>query len=216
MPKRRLALPLTAALFVLAGCDLATIPSPSAEPPAAPQSAAPQSATLQTDRPTVSEIVRTDPRTSRASDLLDASALPLLTLIEKENGRRPHTLFVPVNEAFDAVPKAVTQRLAGEGDDAAAFTEMVVAMHWVEGADLRLDAMPTGSAIPTGRTHLTYRLVEGIGHVDYAAVLESIPAANGHVYLIDTVLVPPCQVDIGQDSPPTHAPCETWLQPPTG
>lgn len=211
MPKRTLALPVTAALFVLAGCDLATISSPSAEPQAAPRSS-----TLQSDRPTVSEIVRTDPRMSRANDLLDASALPLLTLIQEEQGRRPHTLFVPVDEAFDALPEAVTERLAGQGDDAARFTEMVIAMHWVEDADLRLDEMPTGSAVPTGRTHLTYTVVEGVGHLDYATVLESIPAANGHVYLIDTVLIPPCQVDIGQDSPPTHAPCETWLQPPAG
>jgi hypothetical protein len=173
-------------------------------------------ATLRPDLGAVWDVVRDDPRMARAAALLDDPAYPLLTILEDHHDNRFHTLFAPSNEAFDALPDAIAARLAGEGEDPDRFIKDVITMHWAENAELDPSQLASGTAIHAARTHLTYTFADGVRYVDYAAVIDVLPAANGYVYLIDTVLIPPCIVDVGQADPPPHEPCPAWLEPPTG
>ena len=116
--------------------------------------------------------------------------------------------------AFDALPAAVARRLAGEGGDPGSFVRAVVGMHWAEDIDVHLDELVSGTDIQMAKSRVTYTLVGGVGHLDYAVVVDALPGSNGYVYLIDTVLIPPCEVDVGQDPAPTHAPCAKWLEEP--
>lgn len=210
MRRRRLGFLVAGALIGLTACSQPT-------PSATPMFEVPRPSGAATFRPELSmiwEIVRSDPRMTRAAALLDDPAYPLLTLLESHDDYRFHTLFVPTNEAFDALPDALARRLAGEGQDPNRFIHNVIAMHWIENADVHLDDLASGTALHAARTHLTYTVADGVAHVDYAKVVDTVPGANGYVYLIDTVLIPPCVVDVGQADPPTHEPCPTWLEPP--
>jgi uncharacterized surface protein with fasciclin (FAS1) repeats len=191
-------------LFVLAGCGQSTSPSLVGGDTKG------STATWRPDLPTVSQVVRTDPRTTKAAALLDNKAYPILSYLDREHTRF-HLILAPTNEAFDALPAAIVARLAVDPDPDD-FIGAVIRMHFAEDTDVRLEELAGGTDIRASRTRLTYTSVDGVGHVDYATVVDSITAANGHVYLIDTVLIPPCTVDVGQNASPTHAPCETWYE----
>jgi hypothetical protein len=212
MRQRRLGPVAVAAFIALAGCGQA---APSATPRQADQLTG-GAATFRPGLEPIWEVVRADPRMARAAALLDDPAYPLLTILEDHHDNRFHTLFAPSNEAFDALPDAIAARLAGEGEDPDRFIKDVITMHWAEDADLDPSRLASGTAIHAARTHLTYTVVDGDAFVDYASVVDVLPAANGYVYLIDTVLIPPCIVDVGQAEPPAHEPCPGWLEPPTG
>ncbi len=168
---------------------------------------------LRPDLPTVMDIVRSDPRMSRATAMLDNVGYPLLSILAGFDYPRFHTLFAPTDEAIEALPDAVLRRLAGEGSDAASFVRRLVTMHWVEDTDLDLSTVADGTEIHTAQSHVTFTVADGIRYLDYAVVLDSLRASNGYVYLIDAVLIPPCESDVGQIPAPTHAPCQKWLEP---
>jgi uncharacterized surface protein with fasciclin (FAS1) repeats len=223
MPRRRPELLLIAAVVSLSACGQAapsTSSAPSAGEPRASRSAEATSfpdraapTPLRPGLPTIQEIVRTDPRMARGKELLNSSPEPILSIIEAEPGRA-FTFLVPSNEAFDALADAIVRRLAGEGENPDSFIRSVIGMHWAEDIDVHLDEMASGTDIQMAKSRVTYTMVDGVGHLDYALVLDAVPGSNGYVYLIDTVLIPPCEIDVGQKPSPTHAPCATWLQEP--
>lgn len=224
MPRHGPELLLIAALISLSACGQAiesTSPGPSVEQPPAQSSATeppnlpsiPPATGLRPGLQTVQQIIRTDPRMARAAALFNDSAYPILSIIEGHPGRY-FTFFAPSNEAFDALPDAVARRLAGEGSDPDAFIRYLITMHVAENIDVHLDEMASGTDIQMQRSRVTYTVVDDEGRLDYAVVLDALPGSNGYVYLIDTVLIPPCEVDIGQDPAPTHAPCDKWLEEP--
>lgn len=221
MPRRRPELLLIAALISLSACGQATQSAPPTGAPRASEPATeapyvpsiPQPTGLRPGLQTIQEIVRTDPRMTRGAVLLNSAPEPILSIIEAERGRA-FTFFVPSDEAFDALPDAVARRLAGDGDDPDGFIRSVIGMHWTEDKDVHLNELASGTDIQMAKSRVTYTVVDGVGHLDYAVVLDALPGSNGYVYLIDTVLIPPCEVDIGQDPAPTHAPCDKWLEEP--
>jgi hypothetical protein len=223
MPRRRSELLLTAALIGLTACGAASPGTPSGlastetlaspSPTERPWIATIPETTMRPGLPTITEIVSTDPRMARAAVLLNSQPLVILRAIAAHTDRF-FTVFAPSNQAIDALPDAVVRRLAGEGEYADVFTRQLVSMHWAGGADWDLSSVASGTSLAMSQSRVRYTTKDGVGYVDYAAILDVVPAANGYVYLIDTVLLPPCESDVGQEPAPTHAPCDTWLEPP--
>lgn len=130
------------------------------------------------------EIVQANPNFSTLATALDEADLER-TL----SGEGPFTVFAPTNAAFDALPPGTLNALLA---NKTALTE-VLTYHVVPGSYLStriasMTSLPTvqGSALP-----VTVQAQGGI-RVDGANVVTAdIPASNGVVHIIDTVMIPP-------------------------
>jgi uncharacterized surface protein with fasciclin (FAS1) repeats len=103
------------------------------------------------------------------------------------NLKEPYTLFAPTNEAFDKLPVA-TKTLFNSDPNAIVD---VLTYHLVDGA-LTLDELSTPTHVATLQgSAITITVVDGIVRLnDTALVTTRIPATNGVIYTIDTVLSP--------------------------
>jgi uncharacterized surface protein with fasciclin (FAS1) repeats len=130
------------------------------------------------------QLVQANPHFSTPATALDEADLER-TL----SGEGPFTVFAPTNAAFDALPPGTLNALLA---NKTALTE-VLTYHVVPGSYLStriasMTSIPTvqGSALP-----VTVQAQGGI-RVDGANVVTAdIPASNGVVHIIDTVMVPP-------------------------
>ena len=119
------------------------------------------------------------------------SALTAAGLTETLQGSGPFTVFAPTNEAFAKLSEADLNALLA---DRAALTR-VLTYHVVPGSfttaditeDMKSFATLEGSPLPITQ--------QGVG--DAAVTAVNIPASNGVVFAIDTVLTPPAAAATG-------------------
>lgn len=101
-------------------------------------------------------------------------------------GPGPFTVFAPTDEAFAKVPKAKLDALL---KDKAALAK-VLTYHVVPGKVMAADVKP-GMVKSVEGAPLTFSMKNGKVHVDKATVIQAdVPADNGVIHAIDTVLMP--------------------------
>ena len=129
---------------------------------------------------TVLEVAAETPEFSTLINVLDAAGLT-----QTLQGGGPFTVFAPTNEAFAALPAGELDTLLA---DRSALARLL-SYHVVPGSFTTADI----TAEMTGFTTLTGDELpitqEGVGNAAVTAV--NIPASNGVVFAIDTVLTPP-------------------------
>ena len=133
---------------------------------------------------------------SQAKDIVDtavaagnfktlATALQAAGLIDTLKGKGPFTVFAPTDEAFAKVPKADLDALFKDKTKLTA----VLTYHVVAGKVLAKDIKP-GKAKTVQGSELTLATTGGVT-VDAAKVTTAdVPADNGVIHVIDTVLIP--------------------------
>lgn len=129
---------------------------------------------------TVLEVAAETPEFSTLINVLDAAGLT-----QTLQGDGPFTVFAPTNEAFARLPAGELDALLADRSALA----RVLSYHVVPGSYTTADitAEMTGFATLTGdELPITQ---EGVG--DAAVTAVNIPASNGVVFAIDTVLTPP-------------------------
>ena len=129
---------------------------------------------------TVLEVAAETPEFSTLINVLDAAGLT-----QTLQGDGPFTIFAPTNEAFARLPEGELSALL---EDRSALAQRL-SYHVVPGSFTTADI----TAEMTGFTTLTGEELpitqEGVG--DAAVTAVNIPASNGVVFAIDTVLTPP-------------------------
>lgn len=129
---------------------------------------------------TVLDVAAETPEFSTLVNVLDAAGLT-----ETLRGDGPFTIFAPTNEAFARLPEGELDALLADRSVLA----RILSYHVVPGSFTTADI----SADMTGFTTLTGDELpitqEGVG--DAAVTAVNIPASNGVVFAIDTVLTPP-------------------------
>jgi len=110
------------------------------------------------------------------------------------SGQGPYTVFAPTDEAFAALPAGTLEELlepANRGQLSAILAYHVVAAE-VMSSDLTSGDVATvnGADVTLKVTDGKVTIVDGQGDVA-RVVMADIPASNGVVHVIDTVLLPP-------------------------
>lgn len=115
-----------------------------------------------------------------------ATALQAAGLVETLKGPGPFTVFAPTDEAFAKIPKADLEALLA---DKAKLTA-VLTYHVVPGKVLAADVVKLKQAKTVQGGSLTIDTSKGVT-VDGATVVKTdIPASNGVIHVIDTVVLP--------------------------
>jgi uncharacterized surface protein with fasciclin (FAS1) repeats len=134
---------------------------------------------------------------AQAADIVDTAkssgsfntlvtAVQAAGLVETLKGPGPFTVFAPTDEAFAKIPKAKLDALL---KDKAALTK-VLTYHVVPGKVMASEVMPGAVKTVEGRP-LTISMAGGKVGVDNAHVVKAdVPADNGVIHAIDTVIMP--------------------------
>ena len=117
-----------------------------------------------------------------------AAALQAAGLVQTLKGPGPFTVFAPTDEAFAKIPKADLDALLKDKAKLTAVLTYHVFAGNANAADLA--QLKDLSTVQGGRIKIT--AVKGAPlKVDGATVLKAdVPAANGIIHIIDTVLIP--------------------------
>jgi uncharacterized surface protein with fasciclin (FAS1) repeats len=109
-------------------------------------------------------------------------------LVETLKGDGPFTVFAPTDEAFAKVPKATLAALLQDKDQ----LKQVLLYHVVPGRVMAAQAAQLDSATTAQGQSFTIRSQGGKVMINSATVIQAdIPASNGVIHVIDTVLLPP-------------------------
>jgi uncharacterized surface protein with fasciclin (FAS1) repeats len=111
-------------------------------------------------------------------------------LVETLKGDGPFTVFAPTDEAFAKVPKATLAALLQDKDQ----LKQVLLYHVVPGRVMAAQAAQLDSAKTAQGQSFTIRSQGGKVMINGATVIQAdIPASNGVIHVIDSVLLPPQQ-----------------------
>ena len=115
-----------------------------------------------------------------------ATALTEAGLVDTLKGKGPFTVFAPTDEAFAKIPEADLKALLADKE---ALTR-VLTYHVVPGKVMAADVVKLTSAETVQGQSFTISTEDGV-MVDGAKVVKTdIPASNGVIHVIDTVLMP--------------------------
>jgi uncharacterized surface protein with fasciclin (FAS1) repeats len=115
------------------------------------------------------------------------TALKAAGLVETLKGEGPFTVFAPTDEAFAKIPKADLDALLADKEKLVA----VLTYHVVPGRVMAADVVKLDSAKTVQGQSLKIGHTDGVS-VDGAKVTQTdIPASNGVIHVIDTVILPP-------------------------
>lgn len=108
------------------------------------------------------------------------------------SGSGPLTVFAPTNAAFDKLPAGTLEELM-KPEKAADLKEIL--KYHATTSRLDADKMKDGQviAMANGKKVTIHVAPDGSVTVNDAKVLASVPAENGIVHVIDTVLLPPAK-----------------------
>lgn len=136
------------------------------------------------DPTTVESVVRTHPDAQRFAQLATS-----VSVGADLSGSGPFTVFIPTDEAFASVEADTLTRLLAEE------RVRLVQSHIVEGRAVDITAAQGGSITTLSGDELNYdtRTEDGSVIVSGAFVIQTIPAGNGTVYLVNSVLLPAVQ-----------------------
>ncbi|PZA08747.1 MULTISPECIES: fasciclin domain-containing protein [unclassified Meiothermus] len=139
--------------------------------------------TPDTSKQTIAQIVASNPNFSTLLAAVKAAGL-----VETLSGPGPFTVFAPTNEAFAKIPKADLDKLLA---DKAALTK-VLTYHVVAGRVPSSEVVKLKEAKTVQGQAITIAVSGGSvilnGYSKVTAV--DIPASNGVIHVIDTVLLP--------------------------
>jgi len=116
-------------------------------------------------------------------------ALTAADLVETLKAEGPYTVFAPTDEAFAKLPPGTLEDLLKPENKAK--LQAILTYHVVPGKVMAADAAKLSSAKTVNGKACSIRSEEGKLMVDEAAVIEAdIPASNGVIHVIDTVIMP--------------------------
>ena len=117
-----------------------------------------------------------------------ASALTAAELVATLKGDGPFTVFAPTDEAFARLPAGtVEDLLLPENKDQLVA---ILTYHVVPGRVMAADVVKLDSAVTVQGGSITIKSADGVT-VDGAKVVKTdIPASNGVIHVIDTVILP--------------------------
>ena len=117
------------------------------------------------------------------------TAVKAAGLVETLQGSGPFTVFAPSDAAFAKVPKATLDELLADK----AALRSVLTFHVVPGRVVAGDIVKAGGAMPktVNGQRLDIKVRDGKVYVNGAQVVTAdVPASNGVIHVIDTVLLP--------------------------
>ena len=118
-----------------------------------------------------------------------AAALKAAGLVDTLKGAGPFTVFAPTDEAFAKLPKGTVEELL-KPENKAKLTA-ILTYHVVPGKVMAADVtkMKQGKTVQGGSVKIN--AMNGKVMIDSATVVKAdIPASNGVIHVIDTVLMP--------------------------
>ena len=151
---------------------------------AAPAAASAQSASHERHDKNIVEVA-----TAAGSFSTLLAAVKAAGLVETLQGDGPFTVFAPSDAAFAKVPKATLDGLLADK----AALESVLTFHVVSGRVLAGDIVKADGAMPktVNGQPLDIKVRDGKVYVNGAQVVTAdVPASNGVIHIIDTVLLP--------------------------
>lgn len=99
----------------------------------------------------------------------------------------PFTVFAPTDEAFNKLPPGTVDSLLKDKDKLTA----ILTYHVVPGKIMAVDTLKNHSAKTVQGGNLTIDTCDGVKVNGATVVHADIPARNGVIHVIDTVLMPP-------------------------
>ena len=184
MVTRKVFVTGVASALVLSACAVPAVPSPApTEPAPTPVPTAPP----PTEAP-APDIVDTAVAAGTFTTL--AAALEAAGLVETLKGEGPFTVFAPTDEAFAKLDKALLDDLLKpENKDTLVA---ILTYHVVPGKVTAADVVNLTSAETVQGEEITIKVDGNTVMVNDAKVTQTdIPARNGVIHVIDTVILPP-------------------------
>jgi uncharacterized surface protein with fasciclin (FAS1) repeats len=118
-----------------------------------------------------------------------AKALQAADLVTTLKGAGPFTVFAPTDEAFAKLPAGTVEDLLKPENKAK--LQRILTYHVVPGKVMAADVVKLQSAKAVSGDTLSIAAREGSVTVDKALVVKTdIPASNGVIHVIDTVIIP--------------------------
>ena len=122
------------------------------------------------------------------------AAVKAAGLVETLQGPGPFTVFAPSDAAFAKLPKGTIEALLADKDKLTA----ILTYHVVAGKVTAADIVKMGGASPATVNGAPVRVTvrDGQVYVDGAKVVAAdVPASNGVIHVIDSVILPPAKAD---------------------
>lgn len=154
-------------------------------------------------------LVSVMPSIAQESDIVDiavadgrfttlVAAVTAADLVDTLKGEGPFTVFAPTDDAFAALPEGTVEALL---EDIPALTDVLL-YHVVEGAVLAETVVTLDSATTVQGSDITITVNDdGVFLNDTVqVVITNIEATNGVIHVIDSVLLPPAEDDMMDDS----------------
>ena len=119
------------------------------------------------------------------------AALKATDLVATLEGEGPFTILAPTDQAFAKLGKETLDRLLANPEE----LKSILLYHVVEGRVMAMEAFQAGQAATVNGAGLKFEK-KGLGFfINNARVLlADVPASNGVIHVIDTVLLPPAEV----------------------
>ncbi len=114
------------------------------------------------------------------------SAVQAAGLVEVLKGAGPYTVFAPTDEAFAKIPKTDLDALIKDKAKLQSVLKYHVLAANVNSSDLK--AMKDFGTVQGGR--ITLDATKGLKVNDATVIKADVPASNGIIHVIDTVLLP--------------------------
>ena len=117
------------------------------------------------------------------------TAIKTAELVDALSNPGPFTVFAPTNAAFDKLPAGTVESLLKP--ESKAKLQDILQYHVYLGVlrpNMLTDGLDLGQA---NGDHAAIVIKDGKKTINGASIVASVPAANGIVYVIDTVLLPP-------------------------
>ena len=110
-------------------------------------------------------------------------------LAETLSGKGPYTVFAPTDEAFEKLPAGTVEDLLKPANKSK--LKPILLNHVVDGAVYSDAALKAGTAKTLGGGELTIAQKGGAAMVGDAKLVKTdIPASNGVIHVVDSVLLP--------------------------
>jgi uncharacterized surface protein with fasciclin (FAS1) repeats len=117
------------------------------------------------------------------------AAVKAADLVETLKGEGPFTVFAPTDDAFAKLPAGTVDDLLKPENKAK--LQAILTYHVVAGKVMAADVVKLDSAKTVNGQNLTIKVQSGTVMVDNATVVKTdIPASNGVIHVIDTVVLP--------------------------
>ncbi|MBL9124736.1 MAG: fasciclin domain-containing protein [Planctomycetaceae bacterium] len=115
-----------------------------------------------------------------------ATALTAAGLVDTLKGDGPFTVFAPTDEAFAKLPKGTVEALLKDIPK----LQAILKYHVVAGKVMAVDVVKLKSAETVGGQSVKIDASNGVKINDAKVVTADVPASNGVIHVIDTVLIP--------------------------